>query len=70
MVAYAETNPQVRVRYHTVAEGHPDAFALDILGSVLSGRTGRLYKSLVLQQPVANSAGAFQDSRKYEGYFE
>ena len=26
MVAYAETNPQVRVRYHTVAEGHPDAF--------------------------------------------
>ena len=70
MVAYAETNPQVRVRYHTVADGHPDAFALDILGSVLSGRTGRLYKSLVLQQQVANSAGAGQDSRKYEGLFE
>jgi predicted Zn-dependent peptidase len=70
MVAYAETNPQVRVRYHTVADGHPDSFALDILGSVLSGRTGRLYKSLVLQQQVANSAGAGQDSRKYEGLFE
>ncbi len=70
MVAYAETNPQVRVRYHTVAGGHPDGFALDILGSVLSGRTGRLYKSLVLQQQVANSAGAGQDSRKYEGLFE
>jgi predicted Zn-dependent peptidase len=70
MVAYAETNPQVRVRYHTIADGHPDAFALDILGSVLSGRTGRLYKSLVLQQQVANSAGAGQDSRKYEGLFE
>jgi predicted Zn-dependent peptidase len=70
MVAYAETNPQVRVRYHTVAEGHPDDFVLDILGSLLSGRTGRLYKSLVLQQSVANSAGAGQDSRKYEGLFE
>ena len=70
MVAYAETVPQVRVRYHTVAEGHPDDFVLDILGSLLSGRTGRLYKSLVLQQAVANSAGAGQDSRKYEGLFE
>ena len=70
MVAYAETVPEVRVRYHTVAEGHPDDFVLDILGSVLSGRTGRLYKSLVLQQGVANNAGAFGDSRKYEGYFQ
>ena len=70
MVAYAETVPQVRVRYHTVAEGHPDDFALDILGSVLSGRTGRLYKSLVLQQALANSASAGHDGRKYEGLFE
>jgi predicted Zn-dependent peptidase len=70
MVAYAETNPQARVRYHTVAEGHADAFALDILGSVLSGRTGRLYKTLVLQQGIANSASAFQNSLKYEGVFE
>jgi predicted Zn-dependent peptidase len=70
MVASAETVPQVRVRYHTVAEGHPDDFVLDILGSLLSGRTGRLYKSLVLQQAVANSAGASQDGRKYEGLFE
>jgi len=70
MVAYAETVPQVRVRYHTVAEGHPDDFALDILGSVLSGRTGRLYKSLVLQQAVANNASASHDGRKYEGLFE
>ena len=70
MVAYAETVPQVRIRYHTVAEGHPDDYVLDILGSLLNGRTGRLYKSLVLQQGVANSAGAGQDSRKYEGLFE
>jgi len=70
MVAYAETNPEVRIRFHTVAEGHPDAFALDILGSLLSGRTGRLYKALVLQQGVANNASGFGNSRKYEGYFQ
>ena len=70
MVAWAETVPQVRIRYHTVAEGHKDDFVLDILGSLLSGRTGRLYKSLVLQQAIANSAGAGQDARKYEGLFE
>src|ERR671920_2033504 len=70
MVAYAETVPQVKVRYHTVADGHPDDFALSVLGSILSGRTGRLYKSLVLQQEVANSASAGQNGNKYEGYFE
>ncbi len=70
MVAYADTNPQVRVRYHTVADGHPDDFALNILADLLNGRTGRLYKSLVLQQAVANSAFANADGRKYEGLFE
>jgi predicted Zn-dependent peptidase len=70
MIAYAETSPQVRVRFHTVAEGHPDDFALNVMADVLNGRTGRLYKSLVLQQALANNAGASQDGRKYEGLFE
>jgi predicted Zn-dependent peptidase len=70
MIAYAETSPQVRVRYHSVADGHPDDFVLGVLGDILSGRTGRLYKSLVLQQEVANNASANQSGNKYEGYFE
>ncbi|MBA3441886.1 MAG: insulinase family protein [Pyrinomonadaceae bacterium] len=70
MVAYAETSPQVRVRYHTVADGHRDEFALGILSDILNGRTGRLYKSLVLEKGLANAASAGQDGRKYEGYFE
>ncbi len=70
MAAYAETVPQARVRFHTVAEGHPDSFALSVLSSLLNGRTGRLYKSLVLEQQVANNACAGQNSLKYEGYFE
>lgn len=71
MTAYAETVPQVRVRYHTVADGHPDDFALNVMADVLSGRTGRLYKALVLpEKAVANNASATQDGRKYEGLFE
>jgi predicted Zn-dependent peptidase len=69
MVAYAETNPEVQIRYHTVADGHKDDAALTVLGSLLSGRTGRLYKSLVLDQKIANSAFAGQRSQKWEGYF-
>ncbi len=70
LIAYAETVPQVRIRYHTVAEGHKDDFALSVMASLMSGRTGRLYKSLVLQQEIANSASADQEGRKYEGFFE
>ena len=70
MIAYAQTSPQVVVRYHTVATGHVDAFALGIMADLLNGRTGRLTKSLVLKQNVANNAVAFQRGRKYEGSFE
>jgi predicted Zn-dependent peptidase len=70
MVAYAETSPTVRVRYHTVPDGNTDGFALDVLTDILNGRTGRLYKSLVLDKGVANNAFANQNGLKYEGYFE
>ncbi len=69
MVAYAETNPEARIQYHTVADGHVDEPALVVMGSLLTGRTGRLYKSLVLEQKVANSASAGQRGQKWEGYF-
>jgi predicted Zn-dependent peptidase len=70
LTAYADTSPQVRVRYHTVPDGHKDGFALTVMASILNGRTGRLYKSLVLQQGLATSAGGFQNGQKFEGYFE
>lgn len=69
MVAYAETSPEVEIRYHSVADGHVDEPALVVLGALLSGRTGRLYKSLVLNQQVANSAFAGQSGLKWAGYF-
>ena len=70
MTAWAETNPAVEIRYHSVADGHKDEYALVVLSALLNDRTGRLYKSLVLDQQVANSAAAGQNGLKYEGYFE
>ena len=70
MTGYAETKPQVRLRYHSVADGHVDEPALVVLQDILNGRTGRFYKSLVLDRKIATSAGGGQEGRKYEGYFE
>ena len=69
MVAYAETNPEVEIRYHTVADGHQDDAALTVLGTLLSGRTGRFHKALVEGQQVANQVSAGQSSRKWAGFF-
>ena len=70
MTAEADTNPEVRIRYHTVADGHKDEPAFLILQALLNGRTGRIYKSLILEQQVANSAFASHNGMKYEGYFQ
>ncbi|HSR66339.1 MAG TPA: pitrilysin family protein [Acidobacteriota bacterium] len=69
MIAYAETNPQVQVRWHSVADGHADEPALLVIGALLNGRSGRLYKSLVLDKEIANRASAGQDGMKWAGYF-
>jgi predicted Zn-dependent peptidase len=70
MIAHAETNPEVRIRYHTVADGHKDEPAFLVMSGLLNDRTGRLYKSLVLEQQVANGAAATHEGRKWEGLFE
>jgi predicted Zn-dependent peptidase len=68
--AEAETSPTVRVWWKTVPALHKDTPALDLLSDVLSGRTGRLYKGLVLGRQVANQSSASIDDRKYGGIFE
>jgi predicted Zn-dependent peptidase len=69
MDAEADTQPQVEVRYHTVPFQHRDSYALDVMSSILNGRTGRLYKTMVEGKEIASSARAAQDSRKYGGAF-
>jgi len=70
MYAEADTNPQIDVMWHTVPFKHKDSYALEILGQILSTRTGRLYKNLVLGSGIATEASANQDSRKWAGLFE
>jgi predicted Zn-dependent peptidase len=70
MNAEADTNPQLDVMWHTVAFRHRDSYALEILSQILSTRTGRLYKSLVLGSGVATSLSAGQESRKWAGLFD
>ncbi len=70
MNAEADTNPQVDIMWHTVAFEHKDSYALEILSQILSTRTGRLYKSLVLGSGVATSASADQESQKWAGLFD
>jgi predicted Zn-dependent peptidase len=70
MRAECDCQPQVLVRYHTVPFGHADSYALDVMQGLLNGQTGRLHKSLVLDQQIATSASSVQDSKKYAGYFE
>src|SRR5258708_30782754 len=70
MYAEADTNPQVDIMWHTVPFGHKDSYALQILGQILSTRTGRLYKNLVLGSGVATSVDAGQGSQKWAGYFD
>jgi predicted Zn-dependent peptidase len=65
--AVAETSPTLRVFWKAVPFVHKDAPALDLVSDVLSGRTGRLYKGLVLGRKLANEATAFTDFKKYAG---
>jgi predicted Zn-dependent peptidase len=69
MHAEAEANPQVDILWHTVPFGHKDSYALEILSQILSTRTGRLYKGLVLGSSVATDVYAQQGSQKWEGLF-
>jgi predicted Zn-dependent peptidase len=65
--AEAETSPTVRVWWHGTAFVHKDRTALDLLTDVMSGRTGRLYKGMVLGKQVANEAVGSVDFKKYDG---
>lgn len=69
MNAEADTNPQADILWHTVPFEHKDSYALEILGQILSTRTGRLYKGLVLGSSVATEVYADQGSQKWAGLF-
>lgn len=69
MYAEADTNPQVDILWHTVPFGHKDSYPLSVLTQILSTRTGRLFKGLILGSEIATDTWAQQDTRKWAGYF-
>ncbi len=69
MNAQCDCQPQVQIEYHTVPFRNSDSYALEVLGGLLNGDTGRLRKALILDKKIATSAGANQDSRKWAGVF-
>ena len=69
MSVEVEANPMLVAAYKAVPSVHKDAAALDVLGAVLNGQSGRLHRSLVLNQKLATSAGAELDGRKFGGLF-
>jgi predicted Zn-dependent peptidase len=71
MTAEADTNPSVHIRWHTVPFVHKDMYVIDVIDSILTGRTGRLYKSLVEQENLATGEPySAWDSRRYAGQAE
>lgn len=71
MKAQADTNPSVQIRWHAVPFVHKDAYVVNVLNSILAGRTGRLYKSLVEAKQLATGEPYSSPSAlKYGGYLE
>jgi predicted Zn-dependent peptidase len=68
----APAQPSVLFGYHKPSIHHPDEVVFDAISDILgSGRTSRLYRSLVVDQRIATRASAFHGfpGSKYPGLF-
>lgn len=62
--------PRMLLGFNTVPMTHPDYPALAVLESVLgSGKTGRLYKTLVEGEELCSSVNASNSAGRYPGWF-
>jgi zinc protease len=62
--------PRLYLQWPTVGVKHEDHYALDVLGSILSGpRTARLTKALVFDQQAAANVSARQSTNENVGEF-
>jgi zinc protease len=62
--------PGVMLSYGTVEVGHPDSYALNLLGAILgAGQTSRLHRRLVREERAALQAGATSNTRRGPGLF-
>jgi len=62
--------PILAMAWHAPATGHPDGEALDVASEILSsGRTSRLYRRLIYEEPVALSASGAYWELQHGGLF-
>jgi zinc protease len=62
--------PRLYIQWPSVGEKHDDRFALDVLGTILSGsRTARITKALVYDEQAAASVQSGQSSNEDVGEF-
>jgi zinc protease len=65
------SSPQITMVWHSVPALAKDEAALDVLAAVLGqGRNSRLYKTLVYDRQIAQSANAFNNTRELAGTFQ
>ena len=62
--------PEVRMVFPTVEEYHPDTYALNVLGQLLSGsKKSPLYQIIVEEEKLAPNASSYQRSSEIAGEF-
>lgn len=62
--------PELRMTFPTVEEFHPDSYALEALGEILSdGKRAQLYRVIVEEQKLAPDAAAYNSSSELAGTF-
>jgi len=62
--------PEYTMVFPSIEQYHPDSYALNILGELLSGsKTSPLYKVIVQEKKLAPSASAFNRSKELAGEF-
>jgi len=62
--------PELRLTFPTVEQYHPDSYALEALGSILSeGKRAPLYKVLVEERKLAPDVDAFHSTGEIAGTF-
>jgi predicted Zn-dependent peptidase len=64
------SQPLILIGYHQPSVNHPDSTVFQAIAQIIaSGRTSRLYKSLVKEQKIAISVNAGPGWNKYPGLF-
>lgn len=67
MHARADTQPTVAIYWHAPPAVHKDVAEVDLLSSLLDGRTGRLHRRLVDQKELALGVSCSYEALRYGG---